>query len=115
MVESVSNGAEFPTESVTELIKEQVTSMIGDQHYSRSHAEEWSKTITESITEGMKKFNLESTKFIINTTILEKTDKCCQTASQCLWDAENDRQIKVRWENKFVHVFVDLFAVKFVY
>ena len=54
--------------------------MIGDQHYSRSHAEEWSKTITESITEGMKKFNLENTKFIINTTILEKTDKCCQVS-----------------------------------
>jgi hypothetical protein len=105
----------FPTDKATEIIKEQITSVIGDQNYSRSHAEQWSKSISENIAEELKKLNLDDIKFVINITLLEKTDKCCSTASQCIWDSDKDRQIKVRWENKGLHVFADVFALSFVY
>ena len=85
----------FPTDKATEIIKvfffvnltslkdikEQITSVIGDQNYSRSHAEQWSKSISENIAEELKKLNLEDIKFVINITLLEKTDKCCSVSS----------------------------------
>lgn len=54
--------------------------MIGDQNYSRSHAEQWSKSISENIADELKKLNLDDIKFVINITLLEKTDKCCSVS-----------------------------------
>ena len=61
--------------------QEQVTSIIGDQRYSRSLAEDWSKQMAESITDGLRKLSIPDLKYCLNLTVLEKTDKCCQVRS----------------------------------
>ena len=38
-----------------------------------------------------------------------------QSATTCFWDAENDRQVQIRWENKYIHCFVHLYALKTEY
>ena len=38
-----------------------------------------------------------------------------KSATTCYWDKEKDRQVQLRWENKFMNVFVHLYALKTEY
>merc|ERR1712062_339108 len=106
---------EFSIESVQELVKETVTSVIGDSPYSVSSVEDWAKTIAETISVSVQKLELSGFKYVINTMLVQKTDGGVQTAATCFWDSENDRQVQIRWENKFMNVFVHLYALKTEY
>merc|ERR1711887_26279 len=112
--EEVKPG-KFSTEAVTELIKETVTSIIGESQYAIGSVEEWSKTIAESISTSIQKYEYPGYKYVINTMLIQKTDGGVQSATTCFWDAENDRQVQIRWENKHIHCFVHLYALKTEY
>merc|ERR1712179_101185 len=105
----------FSTEVVTELIKESVSAIIGESQYSVSQVEGWSKTIAETISENVQKLEIAGFKYIINVMLIQKTDGGIQSASTCYWDMEKDRQVQIRWENKFMNVFVHLYALKSEY
>jgi dynein light chain Tctex-type 1 len=112
--EEVKPG-KFSTEAVTELIKETVTSIIGESQYAIGSVEEWSKTIAESISTSIQKYEYPGYKYVINTMLIQKSDGGVQSATTCFWDAENDRQVQIRWENKYIHCFVHLYALKTEY
>merc|ERR1712142_583360 len=105
----------FSSEAVTELIKETVTSIIGESQYAMGSVEEWSKTIAESISTSIQKYEYPGYKYVINTMLIQKSDGGVQSATTCFWDGENDRQVQIRWENKYMHCFVHLYALKTEY
>merc|ERR1712055_134665 len=112
--EEVKPG-KFSTEAVTELIKETVTSIIGESQYAIGSVEEWSKTIAETISSSIQKFDYSGYKYVINCMLIQKSDGGIQSATTCYWDKEKDRQVQLRWENKFMNVFVHLYALKTEY
>ena len=91
--EEVKPG-KFSTEAVTELIKvvfygplwdplvemfhfwfqETVTSIIGESQYAIGSVEEWSKTIAESISTSIQKYEYPGYKYVINTMLIQKSD-----------------------------------------
>ena len=145
MVSADQQPDAFSTEVVTELIKvnitaylsdlfilqkkESVSAVIGESQYSVSQVEGWSKTIAETISVSVQKLEHAGFKYIINVMLVQKTDggiqvvtkpiinmrNIFQSASTCYWDMENDRQVQIRWENKFMNVFVHLYALKSEY
>jgi len=92
-----------------------VTSIIGESQYAIGSVEEWSKTIAESISTSIQKYEYPGYKYVINTMLIQKSDGGVQSATTCFWDAENDRQVQIRWENKYIHCFVHLYALKTEY
>jgi len=106
---------EFSSEAVTELIKETVTSIIGESQYTITSVPEWSKTIAETISSSIQKFDYSGYKYVINCMLIQKSDGGIQSATTCYWDKEKDRQVQLRWENKFMNVFVHLYALKTEY
>merc|ERR1712137_625076 len=104
--EEVKPG-KFSTEAVTELIKETVTSIIGESQYAIGSVEEWSKTIAESISTSIQKYEYPGYKYVINTMLIQKSDGGVQSATICFWDAENDRQSKFDGKtNIFIVLFI---------
>ena len=55
----------------------------------------------------------------IQVTIMAPSDQIylseIKSATTCYWDKEKDRQVQLRWENKFMNVFVHLYALKTEY
>lgn len=115
--EEVKPG-KFSTEAVTELIKvvrentgyyhtfywtlrdsifqETVTSIIGESQYAIGSVEEWSKTIAESISTSIQKYEYPGYKYVINTMLIQKSDG----------------GVQVRWHRKTLWPFNHLFSVR---
>ena len=51
-----------------------MTSIIGESQYAIGSVEEWSKTIAESISTSIQKYEYPGYKYVINTMLIQKTD-----------------------------------------
>ena len=61
-----------------------MTSIIGESQYAIGSVEEWSKTIAESISTSIQKYEYPGYKYVINTMLIQKSDGGVQVSIQSI-------------------------------
>ena len=56
------------------FFQETVTSIIGESQYTITSVPEWSKTIAETISSSIQKFDYSGYKYVINCMLIQKSD-----------------------------------------
>eukprot|EP00800_Vazella_pourtalesii_P016542 TRINITY_DN4805_c0_g1_i1.p1 TRINITY_DN4805_c0_g1~~TRINITY_DN4805_c0_g1_i1.p1 ORF type:complete len:129 (+),score=30.62 TRINITY_DN4805_c0_g1_i1:110-496(+) len=105
-----SEESTFVADEVTQIIKETVDGVIGQNNYVHNRVNQWTSSIMEQCLAQLTKLG-KPFKYIVTGVVMQKNGAGLHTASNCFWDNTTDGSCTIRWENKTMHVIVTIFGV----
>lgn len=102
--------SQFVVDEVSTIIKEAIEETIGGNVYQQSKVNLWVSQVVDLCINRLTKLN-KPYKYIVTSTIMQKTGAGLHTASTCYWDNNNDGSCTVRWENKTMYCIVSVFGL----
>ncbi|RKO98150.1 hypothetical protein CXG81DRAFT_29580 [Caulochytrium protostelioides] len=100
----------FVVDEVTSLLKEVVDSTIQNATYSHNKVGPWSTNIVEQSLKKLAGLN-KPFKYIVTTTIMQKTGAGLHVASTCYWDATTDGSATYKFDAKTMYVIINVYGL----
>ncbi|CAF2978115.1 unnamed protein product, partial [Rotaria sp. Silwood2] len=94
-------------------ILEVLVEQMKDQTYNPTTVNELVKSVSRSVHQLMKNFQLPRYKIVIQTVIVQKFDQVLRIGSRCLWDQKTDNMLSVNYETKDMIAVVTIHAIYF--
>jgi len=97
---------------VTETVNEVVGVSSGDKEvaYDPKQVQAWIERINTGTLDKLQKLT-QSFKFIVSTTVVQKTGAGIHVSSTCFWEQATDGNLTFRWENKSMYVIIQVFGL----
>ena len=100
------------------LIKEELSIMVDgiikkhltNKKYDRENAQIWTNNITDEIIQKLNE-NKYGLKFVCCGTIIEKGDCSLHYTSTSLSNQNTDGSLLVKFENEYLHCFINLYFI----
>ncbi|CAL8102727.1 unnamed protein product [Calicophoron daubneyi] len=102
--------AAFNGIEATQLIKEIISTVVGNEEFATSEVQKWTSQIIEQSIVQLAKLN-RPFKYLVSCVIMQKNGAGLQTASACYWDATTDGCYTLKWENNTMYCFVTVFGL----
>nr|CAH8822992.1 unnamed protein product [Trichobilharzia regenti] len=109
-VEHLEQQAAFNSIEACALVKEIITSVIGNAEYTSNMVKKWTGIITEQSIAQLARLN-RPFKYMVSCVLMQKNGAGLQAASACYWDASTDGYYTLKWENKSMYCFVTIFGM----
>ena len=91
-------------------VDEIIHKYLDGQQYSQKDAQSWTNNITDEVIKTLHS-QQRGFKFICNGTIFQKGFACLDFSWTCLWNANTDGSMKVKYENDQMICFICLFGI----
>ena len=101
---------DFQQEEVEAVIKNAISSTLGDAMYDHNRVNDWSNNIIGSALKGLQSLN-HPYKYVITIIIMQKNGAGLVTSASMFWDIKRDGLCKVTWENSTLHCIATIFGV----
>mmetsp|Transcript_17708 Transcript_17708/g.32275 ORF Transcript_17708/g.32275 Transcript_17708/m.32275 type:complete len:120 (-) Transcript_17708:202-561(-) len=99
----------FSQEDVDSIVKQAITSCLGDVVYAQKKVNDQINTIVDSCLKELQSLN-RPFKYIVTCVIMQKNGAGMNTAATMFWDSSKDGRCVVPWTNKTMHVIVTVYG-----
>ena len=100
----------FSEEDVDTIVKNAITSTLGEASYIPKKVNDWINTIVDSCLKELQSLN-RPYKYIVTCIIMQKNGAGLDTASSLWFDTQKDGKVVVPWENATMHVICTVFGL----
>eukprot|EP00054_Salpingoeca_dolichothecata_P038589 m.14096 g.14096 ORF g.14096 m.14096 type:complete len:114 (+) comp8799_c0_seq1:110-451(+) len=112
MADEEENVHAFDHNEIHLIVKEVVDSTLGVHQYQASKVEEWGATIVDKSLKELQKLD-KPFKFIVNTTILQRTGGGMHTTHASYWDSSTDGSVTYKFDsNKTMICVTSAFGIR---
>ena len=101
--------------STEEMLREEIGNVLGDNAFDASKVQEWCQKVVSSVLKKLVEANKSQDfqyKYVVNTTILERTGAGLHSTSSCLWDKSSDGSASVQWNNDHMFCVTSVWALR---
>jgi len=102
--------SKFIINEASKVFTEVVEAVLGDKSYQKDEVDTWAGVIVGDCLKLLEREE-KPFKYIVTSTIMQKSGAGLHTAFSCLWDDETDASYIVNWENATIYCIVSLFGV----
>jgi len=95
---------------VQSIIEKVCKACLAEQGFLHSKIGQWTATIVENCLKELSAIN-KPFKYVVTTTLTQKTGASVQTATSQYWDAVNDNYVAYKYENEQMQCLTTVYGV----
>ncbi|KAJ1634512.1 putative dynein light chain Tctex-type [Pavlovales sp. CCMP2436] len=100
----------FVAEEVSVIIEKVCKAAIAEQGFLHSKLSQWTATIVENCLKELSALN-KPFKYVVTTTLTQKTGASVQTATSQYWDVANDNYVAYKYENDQMQALTTVYGI----
>ena len=97
-------------EELINIIDDIIKKNLSDKTYDSKYAQIWANNIVDKVIQTLNQKNY-GFKFVCCRTIFEKASASLNYSSTCFWNIECDGSLLVKFENDYLHCFINLYGI----
>ena len=97
-------------EELINILDDIIKKNLSDKTYDSKYAQIWVNNIVDKVIQTLNQKNY-GFKFVCCGTIFEKASSSLNYISTCFWNVECDDSFLVKFENNYLHCFINLYDI----
>ncbi|KAG8466672.1 hypothetical protein KFE25_008051 [Diacronema lutheri] len=110
MAEDDEEAHVFVGDEVMLIIEKVCKACLAEQGFSHGKIGQWTATIVENCLKELSALN-KPFKYVVTTTLTQKTGASVQTATSQYWDLQNDNYVAYKYENDQMQALTTVFGI----